>query len=111
MIKQINSTTRIRTAPLNWIVETGKMKRKRWTTTEKAHFNKFNQAKRYLLNQYPSKEVKHTIFKKLTELLKDLSIESTEELSAWHLTRIKKHPEFTHKLKPNSLLNLRNMPN
>ena len=102
MIKKITPTISIETAPLNWIVK---------RNNKNSYFGDFNQVRRHLLAQYTTRKGKEEVFVKLKELIKELGLESTEDLCAWHLTKIKKHPAFRPNVSANSIKNLKFMKN
>lgn len=85
MIKPISQKIRIKTSSFNWIVGVSK---------NNSHFTNFNQVRRYVLEQCSTSTEKEKVSNKLTSMLEDLGIKTIEELSAWYLTRVKKHPEF-----------------
>ena len=85
MIKKIASTIRIKTASFNWIVE---------VSNKNSYFTNFDQVRRHVLKLCPTQAEKEKVLLTLTSMLEDLGIKTIEDLSAWYLTRVKKHPEF-----------------
>lgn len=85
MKKQVAPKIRIKTSPFNWTVE---------VSNKNSYFTNFNQVRRHVLDQCSTYEEKEKASNKLTSMLEDLEIKTIEELSAWHLTRVKRHPEF-----------------
>jgi hypothetical protein len=98
MLKQLTKTIRIKTAPFNWIVQ--KRKGRKWSNI--AYYDRLEQV-RYAIPKrikIPEEEIK-----------KELKLKTEEESSAWYLTRIKKHKEFSCNISPNSLKNLNSQAN
>lgn len=98
MIKQITPKIRIKTAPLNWIVEISK---------KNSYFNNFSQVRNRLLAKGSSHEEKERFSLKLNSMIKELGLENADNLSAWYLTNIVKHPEFIQTISDSSLKNLK----
>lgn len=104
MIKIITNTIRIKTKPLNWIVQKRNAKGI-WVNS--GYHDKLEWMLANLLSELA--ENKHEEVKmKIKEMVKELGIENEEDKTAHHLTRELKHPEFCRKIHPNSIKNIKN---
>lgn len=100
MIKQLTTKLRVKTEPLNWIIQV--LRKGKWK--DEAYLSHLDGVKRYVSKHFcvPEKDLI-----KLDDFKRELGLKKSEDASAWYLTNIKKYPEFLTKVHPNSLKNLK----
>jgi len=95
---KISKNITIKTIPLNWVVlEKSK---------DPFYLDNLNQVIHYLRDRISKKKLSLAF----SEIMTKFNLSQNESLSAYHLTKIKHHPDFAKKVSHKSLENLKSKP-
>ena len=99
---QINSEWGVKIEPLNWIV----LRKEKGRQVHQSFFNEYEQFIRFLLKNCSRKD-RPIVLDALGAFEEKLNLKAENDLSAWYLTNVRKHPAFVRKVSPKSVQSLK----